>query len=201
MNKKDRRNLILDVSEKLFYEKGFEESSTEEIIKKADIARGTLYYYFAKKEDILDAVIERKAEKIFNEARKIAFNKNLSPGERLVSSIVAMKEKSGQEDELDKLHSPQNALMHQKTNDYILDKVSPFLSQIVNDGIIEGVFDTKYPEECIDMILIYANVAFDHLKKDTNPKIMQKKFEAFFYNIHKLLGARENSLDLKRIIG
>ena len=56
---KERRNEILDVAERLFCEKGFDNTSTNDILAEIGIARGTLYYHFKSKEDILDAMIER----------------------------------------------------------------------------------------------------------------------------------------------
>ena len=49
----ERRNEILDVAERLFGTKGFDNTSTNDILKEIGIARGTLYYHFKSKEDIL----------------------------------------------------------------------------------------------------------------------------------------------------
>lgn len=54
-----RRNEILDAAEELFGQKGFDGTSTGDILGKVGIARGTLYYHFKSKEDIMDALIER----------------------------------------------------------------------------------------------------------------------------------------------
>ena len=59
---KERKNEILDIAEKLFCTKGFDYTSTNDILNEVGIARGTLYYHFKSKEDILDAMIERIVE-------------------------------------------------------------------------------------------------------------------------------------------
>ncbi|MDO5018090.1 MAG: TetR/AcrR family transcriptional regulator [Lagierella massiliensis] len=201
MNPEERKKIILDVSEQLFYKKGYDNTSTQEIIKKSKIARGTLYYYFPKKEDILDAVIKRSAEEVFTNAKKIAYDKTLPADKRLVSTLIAMSEDSKKNSlELEQVHSPQNALMHQKINDYILKNAGPFLTDIVKDGIEDKIFNTKYPDECVEMILIYANEGFDYLNHENDKEKMMRKFQAFFYNAHRLLGAKENSLDFIRIL-
>ena len=53
----ERKNEILDASEKLFLEKGYVQCTIKDILKAVDIARGTFYYYFESKEEVLDAVI------------------------------------------------------------------------------------------------------------------------------------------------
>lgn len=55
----ERRKEILDVAERLFCTNGFDNTSTNDILAEIGIARGTLYYHFRSKEDILDAMIDR----------------------------------------------------------------------------------------------------------------------------------------------
>jgi len=56
MNKTKRR--IFECSMKLFAEKGYDATSVEEITAVSGIAKGTLYYHFEKKEDILNVLLE-----------------------------------------------------------------------------------------------------------------------------------------------
>ncbi len=46
----ERRNEILDAVDELFGQKGFDGTSTNGILEKVGIARGTLYYHFKSKE-------------------------------------------------------------------------------------------------------------------------------------------------------
>ena len=55
----ERKEEILGAAEKLFAAKGFDSTSTGGILDAAGIARGTLYYHFRSKEEILDGVIQR----------------------------------------------------------------------------------------------------------------------------------------------
>lgn len=57
-----RRNQILDAAAKLFAEKGFHRTTTRDIAQAADIAEGTLYNYFASKEDLLLGIMARLEE-------------------------------------------------------------------------------------------------------------------------------------------
>lgn len=56
MNKTKRK--IFEASMKLFAEKGYEATSIEEITATVGVAKGTLYYHFASKEEIFDFLIE-----------------------------------------------------------------------------------------------------------------------------------------------
>ena len=69
-------NEILDTAERLFGTKGFDGTSTTDILNEIGIARGTLYYHFKSKEDILDAMIERMTGSLVAKASEIAGKKD-----------------------------------------------------------------------------------------------------------------------------
>ena len=54
--KEQRRNIILDVAQQLFFSKKYDEITIEEIANKAQLAKGTLYLYFKSKEELYSAV-------------------------------------------------------------------------------------------------------------------------------------------------
>ena len=67
----ERKKEILDIAEQLFIEKGFDNTSTNDILREIGIARGTLYYYFKSKEEILDAVIDRITNQLVEKSKEI----------------------------------------------------------------------------------------------------------------------------------
>ena len=65
-----RKNEILDAAADLFNSDGFDGTTISAIIEKAGIARGTIYYHFKSKEDILDALIDRRNTEFLTAARQ-----------------------------------------------------------------------------------------------------------------------------------
>jgi AcrR family transcriptional regulator len=55
---KGTREKIINTAWKLFYEKGFGETTINDIIREADISKGTFYYYFRSKDDLLGTLSE-----------------------------------------------------------------------------------------------------------------------------------------------
>jgi AcrR family transcriptional regulator len=72
----ERKNEILDVAAALFAEKGYDNASTNDIIEKIGIARGTLYHHFGSKEEILDALVDRMTREGVKRAGTIVRDKN-----------------------------------------------------------------------------------------------------------------------------
>ena len=52
-----RRRQLLESAHRLFSEKGYRETSTEEIAHKVGLTKGALYFHFKNKEDILFELI------------------------------------------------------------------------------------------------------------------------------------------------
>ncbi|MBO0782554.1 MAG: TetR/AcrR family transcriptional regulator [Ktedonobacteraceae bacterium] len=57
--RQEREDLILHAAEEVLLEKGYYEASMDEIAARVGIAKGTLYLHFAKKEDLVLALLER----------------------------------------------------------------------------------------------------------------------------------------------
>ena len=112
----ERKNEILDVAERLFGTKGFDGTSTSDILNEIGIARGTLYYHFKSKEEILDAMISRIMSRLIEKVEVIAVQKNIPVLERLTMMMLSLNVSDGNfgQELLKQIHKPQNALMHQK---------------------------------------------------------------------------------------
>jgi AcrR family transcriptional regulator len=190
----DRKNEILDVAEQLFVEKGFDNTSTNDIINEIGIARGTLYYHFKSKEDILDTIVERIRREKIAEAAAIVADRKIPILERLTGSVLALNiEGEVGVEVLEQIHKPQNALLHQKIQERIVNGVAPVIAKLIEEGNTAGIFDTKYPLEAVEMILTYSSTAFDELA-DLSPAEIEKKSRAFIYHTERILGAEEGSL-------
>jgi len=57
-----RRALIVDAATRVFAEKGFHRATIRDIAHAAGIADGTIYNYFANKESLLSAILDRLAQ-------------------------------------------------------------------------------------------------------------------------------------------
>ena len=71
----DKQSRLLDNAFKLFTQKGVKDTSLQEIVDSADVAKGTFYLYFKDKYEIRDVLIAQKSKKLFNDALK-ALNKS-----------------------------------------------------------------------------------------------------------------------------
>lgn len=187
----NKKEFILDVAEKMFIEQGFDQTSIAQILDATQIAKGTLYYYFTSKEEIMDAIIERWIDRSFEQVRIWVEQKQLPILERLMGALASLNmQKDGQE-LLDHLHAPQNALLHEKTNQILLSKVPEILYPLFQEGFQTGEMQTTYPYESIEMMLTYSLQIFDSSFQTLDQAEKNHKIQAFIYLLEKIFQTKE----------
>ncbi|WP_288158863.1 TetR/AcrR family transcriptional regulator [Faecalibaculum rodentium] len=189
-----RRSEILDAAEKLFGTKGYDATSTGDILRELGIARGTLYYHFKSKEDILDAMIDRLTQALAARAAEVLDRKDIPVLQRLTLMMQSLQVNNALGHEImSQVHKPQNALMHQKMQERMLTAVVPLVTSLLQEAREQGLCQTRYPEEVTEMTLLYASTVFDELSGLSEEK-RQEKVLAFIYNLERLLQMPEGSL-------
>jgi TetR/AcrR family transcriptional regulator len=58
--KEQRRNSIITAAERLFYSRGYDNVSMDDIAQEAELSKGALYFYFKKKDSLFFAIVSRK---------------------------------------------------------------------------------------------------------------------------------------------
>ena len=185
-----RRKEIVEAARQLFITKGYEETSTVDIMNAVGIAKGTLYYHFSSKEEILDALIEYITDQMETAALPFGEDQRIPIPDRIVGVIRAINiEGAGERGIIDALHLPNNALFHQKSHALTIDKIGPIMMMIVEDGIRQGIFHTDYPMSAVHMALSYGLTAFDS-DQSQSPEMIR----GFIYHLERMLGTGEGEL-------
>lgn len=193
------RERILAVAQKLFLEQGYENTTIPDIVSAlGDLTKGAVYHHFKSKEDIMDAIIERQSERMLSQARRIAEDKGIPVEERMLRVVMALRleetEGAGGKGMIEHLHRPQNALMHQKSKKVIMGQVPPILAIVLTDGIEQGLFDTPYPLECMEMVVAYLNTMLDDGVVELTEEQRMDRITAFVFHLERLLGTEKGRL-------
>ena len=64
----EKKQRLLDTAFSLFTDKGIKNTSIQDIVDNANVAKGTFYLYFKDKYELQDILITTKSEKLFNDA-------------------------------------------------------------------------------------------------------------------------------------
>jgi AcrR family transcriptional regulator len=66
-----KREQILDGAQQVFMQLGYDAASMNDITRASGVSKGTLYVYFANKEDLFAAIIDRQKSRIMSMLRQI----------------------------------------------------------------------------------------------------------------------------------
>lgn len=188
MKKGERRKQdLLNIAYRMFIEKGYENTSVDDIIAEAGIAKGTYYYYFESKEATLEAVIEMMIEKAENIAKTALTNPVPIP-QKLASVVYAFRPNKDEIVITDVLERKENIVMHDKIGKKIVEVAVPILSDIVREGIAQGIFACTNVEERVKMLLIMSQNMFDY------GAYSNKDIEVYVDMLEKSLGAKEGTM-------
>lgn len=153
MSKRDR---ILDAMQSLLEDNLASSASVSDIAKKAGIAKGGLYYYFKSKDEVFDALIQRSYESAISKSEELANNteiKAIDKMQMLFTNYVKASCDSSQQNINEVLHNQEKALVHLKSLKVTVEKMSPIISDIINQGIKEGTFNCAFPSQVSKVLL------------------------------------------------
>lgn len=192
----ERKAEIVNAASHLFLTKGYEQTSVADINKMVGIAKGTFYYYFESKDQLLDEIIMLHTLDAQAFGEEIANTPDLSAIEKLQLFIIGEQQAT---DDLtpivQEMHKQPNGEMHIRSLVQSTLKLSPVLAKIVKQGIDEGVFHNKYPDEIAEMLLVVGQFLFDRgLFNWTKAEIAQKA-QAYVYLLETVTGAEKGVFD------
>lgn len=190
----ERKNEILDVAEMLFYSKGFERCTVNDILKEIGIAKGTFYHYFNSKEEALDAIVDRNIEMIINRIKKVISNPDIEPVEKLMRVFFAMRiYDNTNNDMLDDLHKPDNALLHQKNLSHLIKALAPILVDVIDEGIEKNTWRCRYPLQYMQIFLAAALTLTDEGIFEVEADSQMITMAALIAMLEKMLEVPEDS--------
>ena len=192
MKKGERRKQeLLQIAYRMFISRGYENTSVDEIIEEAGIAKGTYYYYFETKEQMLEEVIGMMIDRETEAARQIL--KAEIPVPQKIAGIISSLRPGQEEMPIEgALMQPENIVMHEKIRKKIVERAVPLLSEVVEEGIAEGIFSCDCIPERVRMLLVVSSDTFDEgcfTARDT---------AVFIDMTEKLLGAEPGTMGFIR---
>lgn len=198
MHNNQKRTLILNAMQELMNTSSAQAVSVSDIAKKAGIGKGSIYYYFRSKEEILEAVIERSYSNAIEKAKELVDNQKLDALTKMEivfyacrdSSLELLRQEAGNFFEVQ-----QSALMHQQYIKIMVRKLKPLLAAIIRQGNEERTMYCKSPEEAAEIVLIILLIKMDKQLSDQNRGQIQKTLDVFTYMLETSFGIEKGRLD------
>ncbi|MBN2720035.1 MAG: TetR/AcrR family transcriptional regulator [Proteobacteria bacterium] len=152
----ERKKEIIRAARKLFQTRDYGSATMQTLMDELKIAKGTIYHYFASKEELLEAVVEdliderlRKKKKLtesseFQELDALGKFRAFSTFDRLIEDNERI---------LEELHGPGNTILHTRQTGRYITMLAPYYADVIREGCDQGLFNTDCPLECAEFLL------------------------------------------------
>ena len=166
MQNHNKREQILDAMQELMGSSNAQAISVSDIAQKAGIGKGSIYYYFSSKNDIIDAVIERSYSRVLDAGKELAASSHMDAFKKMELIYHACLDSSTElrrQEAIGTFNEQQeSAFIHQKFARIIITRLKPILTDIIRQGMEEGTIHCEYPEETAQIVLTVLTITMDN---------------------------------------
>lgn len=203
MKKGDLKRIqILDTAEQLFFERGYDRTSVQDILDALQMSKGGFYHYFDAKDSVLRAVSERRAQSRFEQLNAAIHGTRRNPVEKLnlvlgMANLFEAEEAPFAALMLKLCYRDKDAAMCAHRRRVLVDGLLPTLNDIIAEGVADGSFHTRHPMEIGRLLMLMACDVDDEVcnllaDNPDNPDVMLRMLEmlnTWRDSVERLVGA------------
>lgn len=150
------RDRLIEVARLIFYRKGVEKTTMNDIALASQMSRRTIYTYFRTKKEIYKAVIESECEEFVTQLRNVVENPLLDPTEKMrqfiIISIDNLETNMSADPKSGEFDSDMSRIERiRRTTIQIKEEM---LRSIVIEGVRQGVFDPRLSRHVLTVMII-----------------------------------------------
>jgi AcrR family transcriptional regulator len=204
-----RRNEILAAAQRLVYTKGFDQMTIQDILDDLQISKGAFYHYFESKAAVMEALVERMVDEIEPTLIDIVQDAHLSALDKMQRYFdTAVRWKTARKSVMLSLlrawYADENAILRQKVFASMVDRIGPLITEIIRQGVREGVFKTAYPDYIFQINIYLLQGLSDTFvgllfSGETGPSVVQRAEDAvaaYTDALGRVLGVPAGTLEL-----
>ena len=149
---------ILDVSLKLFLEKGYENTTVLDIVDHlGGLTRGAFYHHFKSKEEVMSVLSERLFYEN-NPFEKVKRNQDLNGLQKLKKIIEdSMEDTAYRKISIESIPLLDNPKFLAEQIESNRDIVMPAFKELIEEGIQDGSIHTDYPKQTAEILTFLVN--------------------------------------------
>lgn len=156
-----RRGQILDTAEKLFFEKGYDRTSIQDILDALRLSKGGFYHYFDAKETVLREICERRWVSRYEGLPAEQLSARMGPVDKL-NQLLGQASLFEAEDVrfaallLKLCYRDRDASIRDYRRRMLIDQLSTQVNAAVLEGIEAGAMHSRYPLGVGRVLLLLA---------------------------------------------
>ena len=201
-----KRDQILDALRELLINDDIRHISVSDIAKKAGIGKGSIYYYFSSKDEILDALIKRTYSDALDFAKELIQRTDLSIFTRLsqiTNACIAATQDFLKRSELAKEQTSSSerlydsAYIHQQFMKYTIVDFKDIYKEIIQQEIDKGTIPIDAPAEIAEIVLIVLTVKIDNILSPSTEEETAKTLQTLITLLERSTGNTDGAFGIR----
>lgn len=206
-----RKQEFLGAAVRLFVEKGYEKTSINDIITAVGVTKGSFYYHFQSKEDIVSVVILGLSQGVVEQVRAVHERTGLSAPAKLISIISSiLGYRAEQKTRYNALYSilgrEENHVLATRFQSGVEEATLPMVTDIVSQGKAEGSLDVADPHRTAALFLKLSSLYKNEMARMyyegsvvANGEIALE-FDFWQDTLERIVGAEKGSIPLAELM-
>jgi AcrR family transcriptional regulator len=161
-----RRDELLDVAFQLCRSHGFDTMNVEEVTRAAGVAKGTFYHYFSSKDDMLEQLVRRFGESLFDHLSLAVASASGTGSDRLrelMNAAAGYKLANADLGYASFLYRAGNLALRHRLFAAWKERARQVLIPVIRDGEADGSLSVADAEGAADVVLLLWFEAADQL--------------------------------------
>lgn len=173
------KNKVLETAMALFSEKGYEETTMQDIMARSGLSKGAIYHYFDGKQEILSTMILAAQTEINDYVAQVAAA-DCAVGEKVKRLLRYLMEKPGQTVLIQNrwVEKVPYALVGTIRNGN--DCIAPVLAEILRQGGRTGELSCGCTQELAEVLLLLFDVWLDPVLVERTEQETAKRLDFLF---------------------
>lgn len=206
VKKADERKMeILAAAQQLFFSKGYEGTSVNDIIQATGISKGAFYHHFASKEELLAGLVNLFRDGLIQQLSTVV-DSSATALEKLNQIFrITQSEKLRNIDIFDlafrMLFTEENLKLRTRMLDSTFKVALPLVTAVVTEGVNRGEFTAVKPATTAEFILVLgmymgeqiAAFVLGTLEGDDPSEVLEEKIQSFEHNVEGMLSLQSGS--------
>lgn len=184
----ERRQDLITVAQQLFLTQGYENTTVNQIIATLNLAKGTYYYHFRSKEDILIAVSDRLIGDTQEKLRAVHERRDKDALWRIREMLSIFHDDFYRNRAIWTLvYHDSNLALHKQVSDIGAKKFTPLLEDALQEGIDQRVIQVPHAHETAQVLVSMFDVFSRQLCASRGRDKKVRIFETLRYMIGQIL--------------
>ena len=197
-----RRKEFIAAARELFIEKGFDQTSVSDITNRVGMSHGSFFYYFKSKKGVMEEVINDNLTSWKDFMRDLAANEEMNALKKMqIIFGMTIKSRKAKQNINEFFQKEGNAVMYREHRRKSREIVVPLITQIVEQGVDEGIFNIEFPMETVEYIGYVVENLGDSLKDTQSDEEYYRKIRALEIFLARVAGIGENEFNLLEFEG